>query len=69
MVELTGSFGTRAMAGGPNSAGSIGHLEVPPRHVLYKLGRSIEPNSATCKPRRKVHIILLNDRLLIAIEK
>jgi hypothetical protein len=39
------------------------------RHVVYESGRWVELNSATWKPRRRVHIILLNDHLLIATEK
>ncbi|KAF2672139.1 hypothetical protein BT63DRAFT_438002 [Microthyrium microscopicum] len=39
------------------------------RHVVYESGRWVELNSATWKPRRKVHLILLNDHLLIATEK
>src|SRR6202012_2433874 len=42
---------------------------IPGRHVLYESGRWVELNSATWKPRRKVHLILLNDHLLIAAEK
>jgi exocyst complex component 8 len=42
---------------------------IPGRHVVYESGRWVELNSATWKPRRKVHLILLNDHLLIAAEK
>ena len=42
---------------------------IPGRHVIYESGRWVELSSATWKPRRKVHIILLNDHLLIATEK
>ena len=42
---------------------------IPGRHVIYESGRWIELNAATLKPRRRVHIILLNDHLLTASEK
>ena len=42
---------------------------IPGRHVLHESGRWVELNTATFKPRRRVHVILLNDHLLIAIEK
>jgi hypothetical protein len=42
---------------------------IPGRHVVYESGRWVELNSATWKPRRKVHLILLNDHLLIATER
>jgi hypothetical protein len=42
---------------------------IPGRHVVYESSRWVELNSATWKPRRKVHLILLNDHLLIATEK
>lgn len=41
----------------------------PGRHILYESSRWVELNSATWKPRRRVHMILLNDHLLIATEK
>ncbi|KAF4555447.1 Exocyst component 84-like protein [Elsinoe fawcettii] len=42
---------------------------VPGRHILYESSRWVELNAATWKPRRRVHLILLNDHLLIATEK
>ncbi len=41
----------------------------PGRHIEYESGRWVELNAATWKVRRRVHIILLNDHLLIASEK
>lgn len=42
---------------------------VPGRHIVYESGRWLELNAATWKPRRRVHVILLNDHLLVASEK
>jgi hypothetical protein len=42
---------------------------IPGRHVVHESDRWVELNSATWKPRRRVHVILLNDHLLIATEK
>lgn len=42
---------------------------IPGRHVVYESGRWVELNTATWKPKRRVHLILLNDHLLIASEK
>jgi len=42
---------------------------VPGRHIVYESGRWLELNAATWKARRRVHLILLNDHLLIASEK
>lgn len=42
---------------------------IPGRHVLHESGRWVELNTATWKPRRRVHLILLNDHLLFASEK
>lgn len=41
----------------------------PGRHIVYESGRWVELNAATWKPRRRVHLILLNDHLLVAAEK
>ena len=41
----------------------------PGRHIVYESGRWVELNVATWKAKRRVHIILLNDHLLVAIEK
>ncbi|KAF2143820.1 uncharacterized protein K452DRAFT_268237 [Aplosporella prunicola CBS 121167] len=41
----------------------------PGRHIVYESGRWVELNSATWKTKRRVHLILLNDHLLIAAEK
>jgi len=42
---------------------------IPGRHVLMENGNWIELDSATWKPKRPVHIVLLNDHLLIASKK
>jgi hypothetical protein len=42
---------------------------IPGRHIVYESSRWVELNAATWKPRRRVHLILLNDHLLVAAEK
>lgn len=42
---------------------------IPGRHVVHESGRWVELNTATFRPRRRVHLILLNDHLLVACEK
>jgi len=42
---------------------------VPGRHVVMENGQWVELDSATWKPRRPVHMVLLNDHLLIASKK
>ena len=41
----------------------------PGRHIVYESGRWVELNVATWKAKRRVHIILLNDHVLVAVEK
>ncbi|KAA8651281.1 hypothetical protein EYZ11_009189 [Aspergillus tanneri] len=42
---------------------------VPGRHIVMETGHWVELDSATWKPRRPVHIVLLNDHLLVAAKK
>jgi hypothetical protein len=42
---------------------------VPGRHIVLESGHWVELDSATWKPRRPVHIVLLNDHLLVAAKK
>ncbi|KAF2010071.1 hypothetical protein BU24DRAFT_428106 [Aaosphaeria arxii CBS 175.79] len=42
---------------------------IPGRHIVWESGRWVELNAATWKARRRVHLILLNDHLLVAAEK
>jgi exocyst complex component 8 len=42
---------------------------IPGRHIVHESGRWVELNAATWKARRRVHLILLNDHLLVASEK
>lgn len=42
---------------------------IPGRHIVHESGKWIELNSATLRPRKRVHLILLNDHLLVASEK
>jgi exocyst complex component 8 len=42
---------------------------IPGRHIIWESGKWVELNAATWKARRRVHLILLNDHLLVACEK
>jgi len=42
---------------------------IPGRHVVHESGRWVELNTATWKIRRRVHLVMLNDHLLVAVEK
>lgn len=42
---------------------------VPGRHIVLETGHWAELDSATWKPRRPVHLVLLNDHLLVASKK
>ncbi|KAJ9644648.1 exocyst complex component exo84 [Coniosporium tulheliwenetii] len=42
---------------------------IPGRHVVYESSRWVELNAATWKTRQRVHLILLNDHLLVASVK
>lgn len=42
---------------------------VPGRHVIMENGSWIELDSATWKPKRPVHLVLLNDHFLVASKK
>ncbi|RMJ25929.1 hypothetical protein PHISP_03184 [Aspergillus sp. HF37] len=42
---------------------------VPGRHIVLETGHWAELDSATWKPRRPVHLVLLNDHLLVAAKK
>ncbi|KAL4891513.1 Cullin repeat-like-containing domain protein [Aspergillus ambiguus] len=42
---------------------------VPGRHIVMETGNWVELDSATWKPRRPVHLVLLNDHLLVAAKK
>ncbi|KAI5301393.1 exocyst complex component exo84 [Ascosphaera pollenicola] len=42
---------------------------IPGRHVIYETSQWVELDAATWKPRRPVHIVLLNDHVLVAVKK
>lgn len=42
---------------------------IPGRHVIMENGAWVELDSATWKPKRPIHLVLLNDHLLIASKK
>ncbi|PGH28794.1 hypothetical protein GX50_08469 [[Emmonsia] crescens] len=42
---------------------------IPGRHIVLESGQWVELDSATWKPKRPVHLVLLNDHLLVAAKK
>ena len=42
---------------------------IPGRHIVHESGYWVELDAATWKPRRPVHIVLLNDHLMVATRK
>ena len=53
-----------------NIEGSQKYLPaIPGRHIVHETGNWVELDAATWKPRRPVHIVLLNDHLLVATRK
>ncbi|KAM0788257.1 hypothetical protein ACM66B_001408 [Microbotryomycetes sp. NB124-2] len=42
---------------------------VPGRHIITESASFIELNSATYKPKQNVHLVLLNDAILVAVKK
>ncbi|KAG5291408.1 exocyst complex component exo84 [Histoplasma ohiense] len=42
---------------------------IPGRHIILESGQWVELDSATWKPKRPVHLVLLNDHLLVAAKK
>lgn len=42
---------------------------IPGRHIIVESRRWVELNAATWKPRRQIHMVLLNDHLLLAALK
>ncbi|KAL9046974.1 MAG: hypothetical protein Q9214_000336, partial [Letrouitia sp. 1 TL-2023] len=42
---------------------------IPGRHIVFEQDHWVELDSATWKPRRSVHIFLLNDHLMIALKR
>ncbi|KAL2827528.1 Cullin repeat-like-containing domain protein [Aspergillus cavernicola] len=42
---------------------------LPGRHIVLETGNWVELDSATWKPRRPIHLVLLNDHLLVAAKK
>ncbi|KAL8686962.1 MAG: hypothetical protein Q9224_005288, partial [Gallowayella concinna] len=42
---------------------------IPGRHVLLEQRRWVELDAATWKPKKKVSLVLLNDHLMVAVEK
>ncbi|KAF2148933.1 hypothetical protein K461DRAFT_288334 [Myriangium duriaei CBS 260.36] len=70
VANLEALWSTHLQALWQRVEGSQKYLPAAPgRHILYESSRWVELNAATWKPRRRVHVILLNDHLLIATEK
>lgn len=70
VANLEALWGTQLQTLWKRVEGSQKYLPaVPGRHVVYESGRWVELNAATWKPRRRVHLIFLNDHLLIATDK
>jgi hypothetical protein len=42
---------------------------IPDRHLITETPHFVELNAATYKPRRRVHLFLLNDAMLVAVKK
>jgi exocyst complex component 8 len=63
-------YNTQLQALWKNIEGSQKFLAaMPGRHIVLESGHWAELDGATLKPRRNVHIVLLNDHLLIAARK
>ena len=70
VANLEAMWNTQLQALWKNIEGSQKSLPIiPGRHVVQESGSWVELDAATWKPRRPVHIVLLNDHLLIATRK
>ena len=70
VANLEAMWNTQLQALWKNIEGSQKSLPIiPGRHVVQESGSWVELDAATWKPRRPVHIVLLNDHLLIAARK
>lgn len=70
LANLEAMYNTQLQALWKNIEGSQKFLAaMPGRHIVLESGHWAELDGATLKPRRSVHIVLLNDHLLIAARK
>ncbi|MCJ1311814.1 exocyst complex component exo84 [Agyrium rufum] len=70
VANLEALWNTQLQALWKNIEGSQKFLPaIPGRHVVMESGQWIELDSATYKSRRPVHLVLLNDHLLVATKK
>ena len=70
VANLEAMWTTQLQALWKNIEGSQKFLPaIPGRHVVQESGYWVELDAATWKPRRPVHIVLLNDHLLVATRK
>jgi len=70
IVNLEALWNTQLQALWKNIEGSQKYLPaLPGRHIIVETGNWVELDAATWKPRRPVHIVLLNDHLLVATRK
>ena len=70
VANLEALWNTQLQALWKNIEGSQKFLPaIPGRHVVHESGQWIELDAATWKSRRPVHIVLLNDHLLVATKK
>lgn len=70
MADLQALYKTQLETLWENVEGSQRFLPIAPnRHILNRFANWIELNSATYRPRQAVTLILLNDALLVAVEK
>ena len=70
VANLEALWNTQLQALWKNIEGSQKFLPaIPGRHVVHESGHWIELDAATWKSRRPVHMVLLNDHLLVATKK
>ncbi|MCJ1291888.1 exocyst complex component exo84 [Xylographa carneopallida] len=70
IANLEAMWNTQLQALWKNIEGSQKSLPaIPGRHIVLESGFWVELDAATWKPRRPVHIVLLNDHLLVAIRR
>ncbi|MCJ1318793.1 exocyst complex component exo84 [Xylographa vitiligo] len=70
VANLEAMWNTQLQALWKNIEGSQKSLPaIPGRHIVLESGFWVELDAATWKPRRPVHIVLLNDHLLVAIRR
>ena len=70
VANLEAMWNTQLQALWKNVEGSQKFLAaVPGRHIILESGHWVELDAATLKNRRGIHVVLLNDHLLVAARK